>query len=191
MKQAHIAIFASGTGSNAAQIIEYFKHHPFISVDLVCSNKTTAGVLEIAKKEGVETYSFNRSAFYETEEVIEELKGKKITHIILAGFLWLIPQNFIKAFENRIINIHPALLPDYGGKGMYGDHVHMAVKQAGEKQTGITIHLVNENYDEGKTLLQKTVTLSGKESVEEITQKVQELEHAWFPLTIEKWIIEN
>jgi len=191
MKQAHIAIFASGTGSNAAQILQYFKGCPGISVDLVCSNKSSARVLEVGKLAGVEVYCFDRSGFYETDEVIEKLKEKKITHIVLAGFLWLIPTDLIKTFENRIINIHPALLPKFGGKGMYGDHVHRAVKEAGEKQTGITIHLVNENYDEGKTLLQKMVDLSGEESTEVISQKVQELEHLWFPITIEKWIREN
>jgi phosphoribosylglycinamide formyltransferase 1 len=191
MKQAHIAIFASGTGSNAAQIIRYFRGHSIISVDLVCSNKIDAGVLKIAQKEGVEHYHFDRSTFYETVEVIEKLKNKNITHVILAGFLWLIPPDFIRSFQNRIINIHPALLPKFGGKGMYGNHVHQAVKEAGEKQTGITIHLVNENYDEGKTLLQKTVEISGEESAVEIGQKVQELEHAWYPVTIERWILEN
>jgi phosphoribosylglycinamide formyltransferase 1 len=187
-KQFHIAIFASGTGSNAAEIIRYFKRHPTISVDLVCSNKPTAGVLDIARREGVEVLNFDRAGFYETNTVIRELQSRDITHIVLAGFLWLIPNTLIQAFEDRIINIHPALLPKFGGKGMYGDHVHKAVKAAGEMQTGITIHLVNAHYDEGKILLQKAVGLRGVETPEEIAGKVQELEHQWFAPTIEKWI---
>jgi len=191
MKQAVIAIFASGTGSNAQQIIGHFKEHPFIKVELLCTNKNTAGALDVAKKEGVTTFCFTRDEFYNSATVTQELEKRGITHIVLAGFLWLIPQELIKKYNNRMINIHPALLPKFGGKGMYGNHVHTAVKQKGEKETGITIHLVNDEYDKGRILLQEKTPLTGLEPVEEIAEKVHELEHRFFPVTIEKWITQS
>lgn len=191
MKQAVIAIFASGAGSNAQKIMEHFKEHPFIKVGLLCSNKDTSGALDLAKKEGLPTLCFTRDVFYHSTTITNQLQKQGITHIVLAGFLWLIPQELIKEYNNRIINIHPSLLPRFGGKGMYGKHVHAAVKQAGENETGITIHLVNEQYDKGEILLQKKTILTGAESVEEIASKVHSLEHQFFSETIEKWIVNS
>lgn len=191
MRNAVIAIFASGSGTNAKRIIEYFKENKKISIGLVCSNNGQAGVLRIAEKFHIDSLVFSREDLYHSTEVIEQLQEQGITHIVLAGFLWLIPSDLIRAFNNRIINIHPALLPNYGGKGMYGMKVHEAVKAAGEKETGITIHLVNEKYDEGRLLLQKSVELAGNETPIEISKKVQILEHHFFPLMIERWITED
>ncbi len=188
MKCIHIAIFASGNGSNADKIIQYFEGNEHIKVAAIFTNKKDAGVVELAEKRGLPVHIFTKEDFYESKSLIEKLQQAEVTHIVLAGFLWLIPAYFIQAYEDKIINIHPALLPKYGGKGMYGVHVHKAVKQANEKETGITIHLVNENYDEGKYLEQKKVELDGTESAEEIAKKVQMLEHRYFPETIEKWI---
>ncbi len=188
MEQAVIAIFASGTGSNAQKVIEYFHNHPNIRIKLLCSNKKTAGAINIANSEGINTLIFSRDEFYQSSLVIDELVKRGVTHVVLAGFLLLIPQELIKKYSNRIINIHPSLLPKFGGKGMYGNHVHKAVKESGEKETGITIHLVNEQYDKGEILLQKKTELTGSESIEEIAQKVQQLEHEFFASTIEKWI---
>ena len=153
------------------------------------SNNPEAYALTRAKKFGVETKVFNRIQFRESEEVIEWLKEAKVTHIVLAGFLWLVPQHLVKAFRDRIINIHPALLPKYGGKGMYGMKVHEAVKAAGETETGITIHKVNERYDEGLILFQTTCEVSPLDTPDQIAEKIHRLEHAHYPKVIEQWIM--
>ena len=183
-----IAIFASGSGTNAEQIILRFQKHDSIEVALVLSNKADAFVLERAKKFGVPSKVFNRQQFRETDEVLNWLAENRITHIVLAGFMWLMPENIIKAYPNKIMNIHPALLPKFGGKGMYGHHVHEAVKAAGEKETGITIHLVNEKYDEGKVLFQASTPLTSSDTPETIANKVHALEYKYYPEQIEKWI---
>ncbi|MCX7638137.1 MAG: phosphoribosylglycinamide formyltransferase [Cyclobacteriaceae bacterium] len=183
-----IAIFASGSGTNAEAIMKHFRSHPQIAVAALLSNKADAYALERARKLNVPTMVFNRKQFYETGEVSAWLQQRGITHLVLAGFLWLIPESLIHAYLGRIINIHPALLPKYGGKGMYGLHVHRAVKEAGERETGITIHLVNEKYDDGKILLQARVPLDGSETPEEIAGKVHELEYRYYPDVIEKWV---
>jgi len=134
---------------------------------------------------------FTRSQFRETEEVLNWLKERKVTHLVLAGFMWLVPDYLIKAFQGKIINIHPALLPKYGGKGMYGMHVHEAVKATGEKETGITIHEVNERYDEGKILFQAKSQLDSTDTPEQIAQKVHRLEYAHYPQVIEEWIMKG
>lgn len=188
MKPASIAIFASGTGTNARRILEYFKDSPNISVSAVYVNKANAGVIDIAADYQVPAIIFSKESFYSPGSIVKQLLERGITHIVLAGFLWLLPKDLIAAYEGRIINIHPALLPKFGGKGMYGKHVHEAVKLAGETETGITIHLVNEHYDDGKYLVQQQVSLTGKETPEEIAMKVQELEHTYFPAVIENWI---
>ncbi len=175
-----IAIFASGTGSNAQKIIEYFEGNNRVRVDLVVSNKADAPVLEIARRHGIDTFHINRSQFYETEEILTELRKRSIDLIVLAGFLWLAPAYLVRAFPNQIINIHPALLPKFGGKGMYGIHVHQAVKDAGESRTGITIHFVNEKYDEGRIIFQAGCDIYPEDSVESIALKVRQLEHAHF-----------
>jgi folate-dependent phosphoribosylglycinamide formyltransferase PurN len=145
--QVKLAIFASGKGSNAEKIIQFFENHNYIHVSLIVSNKATAGVLAIAEKNGIPSLVMEKRKFMETDEYVQYIKNQGITHIVLAGFLLKVPDNLIQAYHKKIVNIHPALLPAYGGKGMYGEHVHQAVIQAGEKESGITIHLVDEEYD--------------------------------------------
>ena len=181
----NLAIFASGTGSNAKKIIEYFHTNPHIRVRLVVSNKKDALVLNIAQENNIETIVINRRDFYETEQFLTDLQNRAIDWIVLAGFLWLIPDYLVKAFDRRIINIHPALLPKYGGKGMYGMRVHEAVKAANERESGITIHYVNEHYDEGDIIFQEKCVLNANDTSEEIARKVQLLEHKFFPRVIE------
>lgn len=183
-----IAIFASGTGSNAKKIIEYFSAHPNIEVGLVVANKPDAPVLTMAEEYGIETLRINRSGFYQSEAILEQLAASKITFIVLAGFLWLVPAYLVHAYRERMVNIHPALLPDFGGKGMYGMHVHRAVKNAGVPETGITIHLVNEAYDEGDALFQARCIVSASDTPEQIAGKVLQLEHEHFAPVIEKYI---
>lgn len=184
-----LAIFASGSGSNAEEIMTRFQHHAQIEVVLVLSNNANAFVLERAKKFGVPSSVFNRAQFRESDEVLNSLNKENVSHIVLAGFMWLMPASIIQAFPEKIINIHPALLPKFGGKGMYGHHVHEAVKAAGEKETGITIHLVNEKYDEGKILFQASCEINTTDSPEQIANKVHTLEYRHYPEQIEKWII--
>ncbi len=186
--KARIAIFASGSGTNAEEIFKHFQHHPSIEVVLLLSNNPQAYALERAKKFDVEGCVFNRAQFRDTDEVLSWLQQKQVTHVVLAGFLWLIPAYLTKAYPNHIVNIHPALLPKFGGKGMYGAHVHEAVKAAGEKETGITIHLVNEHYDEGKILFQARCPIAENESPEQIAAHVHALEYAHYPRVIESWI---
>jgi phosphoribosylglycinamide formyltransferase-1 len=183
----HLAIFASGTGSNADKICCYFKNHPEIRISLIVSNKKDAGVLNIARVHGIDTAVILNSNWNE-ENVRPLLDSKAITHIVLAGFLRLLPAWLIAAYEGRIVNIHPALLPKYGGKGMYGHHVHEKVKSSGELISGITIHEVNENYDEGKIIFQESIQLEPSDSADMIAKKVLQLEHFHYPRTIEKWV---
>jgi phosphoribosylglycinamide formyltransferase-1 len=188
MKGVHIAIFASGNGTNAEKIIQYFQGHPQIKIAAVFTNKPDAGVCHVAQKWGIPLTVFTRDEFYNTGIVSLQLAAYGVSYIVLAGFLWLIPPSLIQQFPNKIINIHPALLPKYGGKGMYGMHVHQAVANGGEKETGITIHLVNENYDEGTYVLQKKVELTGTESPEQIADMVHQLEYTYFAPAIETWL---
>jgi phosphoribosylglycinamide formyltransferase-1 len=181
-----LAIFASGTGSNARKIIEYFKDHPTIRVSLVISNKPDAPVLAMAQSHQIETLVITRKSFYESEAILETLRENKIDLVVLAGFLWLVPDYLIRAFPRRIINIHPALLPQYGGKGMYGHHVHQAVWEAREPDSGITIHYANEHYDEGDIIFQIKCVLSPEDNPEDIARKVLELEHYYFARVIER-----
>jgi phosphoribosylglycinamide formyltransferase-1 len=180
----NIAILASGSGTNAEEIMKYFQNSSKGKVVLVASNKKEAFVLERAKKFQVPSYTFNKASL-ESGELVQKLKDDKVDVVVLAGFLLKIPDNLIQAFPDSIVNIHPALLPKYGGKGMYGSKVHEAVKEAGDKETGITIHLVNENYDEGKIIFQAGVSISPEDSPETIAQKVHKLEHKYFPNVIE------
>jgi phosphoribosylglycinamide formyltransferase 1 len=183
-----IAIFASGTGTNAQNIIQYFEHNASISVGLIVSNKSQAPVLTIAKEHQIPIQVINRDNFYHTEDILKKLNEYSIDFVVLAGFLWLIPGYFVKAFENRIVNIHPALLPKYGGKGMFGMKVHRAVLQAAEKETGITIHYVNAKYDEGAIIFQTTCPILPEDTPETIAKKVHQLEYAHFPRVIEEVI---
>ncbi len=186
-----LAIFASGSGTNAEEIIKYFQHHPAIKVTALLSNNPEAYALVRAANHNVTTFIFNRKQFRETDEVLKWLKEHAITHVVLAGFLWLIPENLIRAFPGKIINIHPALLPKFGGKGMYGMKVHEAVKQAGETETGITIHKVNELYDKGEILFKGICPVSPYDSPEDIANKVHKLEYFWYPKIIEDWILNS
>lgn len=184
----NIALFASGSGTNAQRIIEYFQNSSDIRVKVLYSNNKESYALERAKNLGVAGKVFDRKTFYETDQIIQDLQKEQISWIILAGFLWLIPPNLIRAFPDRIINIHPALLPLYGGKGMYGNFVHKAVAAAKDTQTGISIHFVNEKYDEGKILFQATCAVDPADTPEMIARKVQMLEHRHFPEVIEETI---
>jgi len=180
-----IAIFASGSGSNAENIYHYFKHHRDVQIELILTNNPKAGVIDRAQRLDIPCLSFNRADFNSTKRIEEELLKRKIDLVVLAGFLWLLPSSMIQLFPNKIINIHPALLPKYGGKGMYGDFVHQAVSKASEKETGITIHYVNEFYDEGAVIFQKSVSISPGEEPELIAQKVHALEYEYYPKLIE------
>ena len=182
-----IAIFASGNGSNAEEIIKYFKGHRYIQVALILSNNPEALVLERAKKFGIPSKVFNRAEFVSV--VADWLQEHHITHIVLAGFLWLIPSILLKAYPNKIINIHPALLPKFGGKGMYGMKIHELVRQLNEKETGITIHVINERYDEGTILHQGRCDVLPTDTPQQIADKVHQLEYASYPNVIEKWIL--
>ena len=182
----YIAIFASGSGSNAENIIRYFKNHPIVVVDSVWSNKKDALVLERARNMGVESLFFTRSEFLEANKMILELKRRNVELIVLAGFLWLIPPDFVDAFT--VINIHPALLPSYGGKGMYGSFVHEEVLRNKEKESGITIHLVNNEYDKGKHLLQKKCPVLFDDTPDTLAKRIHELEYQYFPGIIEQYL---
>lgn len=187
----NIAIFASGAGSNAEAIIDHFSKVDNVTVKVVCSNNPEAGVIEVASRHGIPRLTFSKTEFNEEAALATTLQQLGVSHIVLAGFLLLIPESFIRAFRGKIINIHPALLPKFGGKGMYGLNVHKAVKEANEKETGITIHEVNEHYDKGKILAQHRISLNGNESVEDISRMVRELEHEWFPREIADWVSET
>lgn len=168
--------------------MRFFAGHPDIEVKLLLSNNPDAYALERAKKFHVETWVFNRKQFKQTNDVVDLLKQKEITHVVLAGFLWLIPENLLKAYPHSIVNIHPALLPRHGGKGMYGMNVHEAVKAAGDLRTGITIHLVNDQYDEGEILAQQVVDVDPDDTAADIADKVHKLEYQFYPAVIESWI---
>lgn len=188
VKQANLAIFASGKGSNAEKIIANFSNHPHIRVSLVVCNKVGAGVLDIAAAAGIESLLIDKETFRQAGEFAKKLKNQGITHIILAGFLWKIPSALVEAYPDKILNIHPALLPKYGGKGMYGENVHKAVIAAGDRESGITIHLVDEHYDHGKTIFQATVDVHPDETPESLAARIHVLEHEHFPQVISSWI---
>lgn len=188
VKQANLAIFASGKGSNAEKIIANFANHPHIRVSLVVCNKAGAGVLDIAAAAGIESLLIDKETFRQAGEFAKKLKNQGITHIILAGFLWKIPSALVEAYPDKILNIHPALLPKYGGKGMYGENVHKAVIAAGDRESGITIHLVDEHYDHGKTIFQATVDVHPDETPESLAARIHVLEHEHFPQVISSWI---
>ena len=186
-----IAIFASGTGSNAQKILSHFKTSNKIDVALIVSNKTNAGVLNFAKEYSVPTLIIDREKFLKGDGYVPELQAAGIDWIILAGFLWKIPPTLINKWGKRIINIHPALLPKYGGKGMYGEAVHRAVLAANEKESGITIHYVDEQYDHGATIFQATCSVLSTDLVENLAEKIHALEHLHYPVVIEKVILSQ
>jgi phosphoribosylglycinamide formyltransferase-1 len=180
-----IAIFASGSGSNAQKIMEHFKRSPDAEVVLVLTNNPQAYVLQRADNFEVPSHIFTRSEFYDSDDIIKLLKNLQVDLIVLAGFLWLVPVSILKAFPNKIINLHPALLPKYGGAGMYGDHVHKAVLANNEEESGITIHFVNEQFDEGEIIHQSKFKIEPGDNLEMIKFKGQQLEHQHFPRVVE------
>ena len=186
-----LAIFASGSGSNAQKILEYFKENENAEVSIVLSNNPDAYVLQRADNFETPTHVFDRHEFYQTDQVIRLLKDHQIDLIVLAGFLWLIPQRLIDAFPKAIINIHPALLPNYGGKGMYGDRVHQAVLNAKEGETGITIHYIDEKFDEGEIIFQAKYKIEPEDTLDLIRFQVQQLEHQFYPKVIENIIKDS
>jgi phosphoribosylglycinamide formyltransferase-1 len=183
-----ICIFASGAGTNAQMIIDHFGKRPLAKVALIASNKPDAGVTVIAEKENIPVLIIEKEKFFLGNGYVDELKKYKIEWIVLAGFLWKIPLTLIRAFPDRIINLHPALLPKFGGKGMHGLRVHEAVIAAGENESGISVHYVNEEYDRGKVIFQKKCPVDPTESPESLARKIQVLEHHYFPLVIEDLI---
>ncbi len=185
-KLTHIAIFASGAGSNAGKIIAHLKNHPSIRVALIVCNKPNAGVLNIAAANRIPTLLIEKERFFRGDAYLSELKSREIGFVVLAGFLWKVPETLVAAYPNKIINIHPALLPKYGGKGMYGMHVHEAVIAAGEKESGITIHYVNEHFDEGTPLFQATCPVEPGDTPEKLAEKIHVLEHRHFPEVVER-----
>lgn len=181
----NIAIFASGSGSNAERIVEYFANSEEINVKMFLCNNPQAGVIQRAERLNIPLMMFDRPQF-KGGEVVEVLKNNQIDWVILAGFLWLVPKNVVEAFPHKIINIHPALLPKFGGKGMYGHFVHEAVVENKETESGITIHFVNEHYDEGAIIFQASFPVLPTDSPEDVAKKGQVLEHIHFPEVIEK-----
>lgn len=183
----HAAIFASGEGTNAENLIRYFKNDPRIKIKLVVTNRDDAGVIQRAEHHKKTVQIISRDALNNyTDQIIEFLQTEKIDLIILAGFLLKIPEKMVKAFPEKIVNIHPALLPKFGGKGMYGKHVHEAVIQQQEKESGITVHLVNEEYDKGRIVLQEKCEVTANDTPETLAQKIHQLEYLHFPKAIEK-----
>ncbi|MFN8285124.1 MAG: phosphoribosylglycinamide formyltransferase [Chitinophagales bacterium] len=182
----NIAIFASGKGSNAQAIINYFSNHPGIRVSLVVTNNPAAGVIKVAHDAKIVSAIVTKESLQKEELIIKLLEAAKVEFIALAGFLQMVPAFLLKKYPNRIVNIHPALLPKHGGKGMYGQKVHEAVLAAGDTETGISIHYVNERYDEGETILQKKISVELGDTAEIIAAKVHALEHEWYPKTIEQ-----
>lgn len=190
MNEKKIILFASGAGSNAQQIINYFKENKKINVVLIVCNNPNAGVLQIASKEKIPVLLIQKDEFFKTG-YLEKIKNYHPDLIVLAGFLWMIPEKLINNFKGKIINIHPALLPAYGGKGMYGSAVHNAVINAKEKESGITIHYVDDKYDHGEIIFQAKCFLDEDETTETLAQKIHKLEHQYFPLTIENLLKEK
>lgn len=190
MNKQRIGIFASGTGSNAVNLINFFSGHEWIEIAFVLSNKETAKVLDSAKEMGIKTYFLDNNAVADAEHLIEVCKNEAVDWIMLAGYLRKIPEGLIQAFPERIINLHPALLPKFGGKGMYGMNVHKAVVEAKETVTGITIHFVNEEFDKGETIKQFSCEIIPTDTPEDVAAKIHELEQKHVPTVVENTILK-
>ncbi|MCU0418265.1 MAG: phosphoribosylglycinamide formyltransferase [Cyclobacteriaceae bacterium] len=184
-----LAVLASGNGTNAEALFNHFKNHARVRVAALLSNNPDAFALQRARNHGIETFVFDKKQFRESDDVVMWLRERGITHLVLAGFLWLVPPRLIRAYPHRIVNIHPALLPKFGGKGMYGKYVHEAVKKSGDDTTGITIHLVDEQYDEGRILFQATCPVQATDTAEEMAGRIHQLEHAHYPSVVERWVL--
>jgi len=189
MKTINLALFASGSGTNVENIAKYFAENSQINISCILCNKPDAYVIKRAKNLKLDFLVFNKTDFQKNGKVENYLLEKNVNFIILAGFLWLIPEWLIEKYPNKIVNIHPALLPKYGGKGMYGDNVHKAVLENKEKETGISIHYVNKNYDEGDIIFQAKTTIDETDSIESIAQKVHKLEYKFYPQVIENILL--
>jgi phosphoribosylglycinamide formyltransferase 1 len=185
-KLKHLVIFASGAGSNAQQIINYFRNSSLAGVGLIVCNKPGAGVIRIAEKENIPVLMIEKERFFRDDGYLPELQKQNTDLIILAGFLWKIPQILIDNYPRRIINIHPALLPKYGGKGMYGQYVHEAIINAGEVESGISIHYVDEHYDNGDIIFQTACPVMDGDSPETLARRIHQLEHLHYPIVIEE-----
>lgn len=183
-----IAVFASGAGTNAENIINYFSGSKEVNVALVLTNNPKAGIIDRCKRLNIECRVFNRDEFSKSDTIVNILTDMNIEYIVLAGFLWLVPNNMIEKWSGRIVNIHPALLPAYGGKGMHGDNVHKAIVEAGERISGITIHLIDELYDNGSVLFQATVEVLPTDTYKSLAEKISKLEQIHFPVVIEQHI---
>lgn len=186
----NIAVLASGSGTNAEKIFERFADHPSVRVGLLLTNNPQAGALARAARFGIPAKVFDKHTFFHTDQVLRWLQQANIALVVLAGFLWKVPPYLVQAYPGRMINIHPALLPAYGGKGMYGMHVHRAVVAAGEPVTGITIHWVNDRYDEGEVIFQVQCPVEAQDTPEEVAAKVQQLEHQHYPAVIEDLVTQ-
>ena len=186
----NIAIFASGSGTNTENLIRFFRTSPFGRVQAVLTNRADAGVIDRAQSLEIESLVFTREQFYDSNDVLDLLMERDIDYIVLAGFLWLVPENLLLPFENKIVNIHPALLPKYGGKGMYGSRVHRAVIEAGESESGISIHYVNADYDEGDIIFQAICEIEPGESPDSLAEKIHSLEYEHFPKVVENLLKE-
>lgn len=189
-KLSKIAIFASGAGSNAQKIIDHFRGHSFIKVALIVCNKPGAGVLNIAEREKIPTLLIEKEKFFRGNGYVDEMQQAGIDFIVLAGFLWKIPASLLRAWPHKMVNIHPALLPGYGGKGMYGQFVHQAVINAKDKESGISIHYVDDIYDHGQVIFQARVDITSDDTPESLAQKIHQLEHLYYPGVIEKCVME-
>ncbi|MBD2751802.1 phosphoribosylglycinamide formyltransferase [Spirosoma validum] len=186
-----IAIFASGSGSNAEKIAQYFADKATVDITLIVSNNPKAGVIERGRRLHIPVLLFDRTTFYDTNRITQILLSQPIDLIVLAGFMWLMPSDLVRAFPHKIINIHPALLPKFGGKGMYGHFVHEAVVAAGETESGITIHYVNEHYDEGQIIYQAHCPVSPTDTPEDVAHNVQILEHLHYPRVVNEVLMND
>ena len=189
MMKFYLAIFASGTGSNAARLIDYFKGHPNLEVSFVLTNNSQALVVSKTVQRGIKLISCTNQELDQSNFLVDLCKNEKVDYIILAGFLRKIPVDFIRYFDKRIINVHPSLLPKFGGQGMYGLNVHTAVKESGETESGITIHYVSEHFDEGQRIAQFMTTIEKNDTVEQIQSKIHHLEQVYFPIIVEQEIL--
>jgi len=186
MTKERIAIFASGSGTNAEEFFKCFKHHPTIKIVSLLSNNPQAYAIQRAGNHNLPHKVFHRKQFYDSDNVLQYLRELKVTFIVLAGFMWLVPENIIAEYDKRIVNIHPALLPKYGGKGMYGDHVHKAVLNNKETESGITIHYVNHQFDEGAIVFQRICKVFPQDTPEDLANRIHLLEYKHYPRVVEK-----
>lgn len=191
LKKAKIVVFASGNGTNAEEIFKYFHQHPSIEVKGLLTNNPRANVINRAAQHQIPYGVFNREEFGDTQYILKILENWEIDAIILAGFLWLIPAYLIEKYPDGILNIHPALLPKFGGKGMYGSRVHQAVLESGVKESGITIHLVNQEYDKGRIIFQERCDVFEQDTPESLASRIHALEHRYYPVIIERWLQQN